>query len=112
MIKLNLDYKAKFDEAKEVNNQKAEITYSYIEAAVSKKYPDGLSGQLRRTWGRIQEKLDKAIESKTYKVELETAEKDFIRESFKDDKAKYPVGLAKHTLVFEDQFINKLTEEK
>lgn len=111
MSKLNLDYKIKLNEEELKNKDEvyANITASYLASCVTSKYEKGLEGQKRRTWGRIQRKIDEAIETKTYTLTLESAEQDFIEECFKD--AKFPVHLAKHTLTFEDDFIKKMDEK-
>lgn len=105
---LNLEYKLTLSdkELKDKNKVFSEITVSYISSSVEMKYKDGLEGQLRRLWGRIQRKMDEAIENKTYSIELENAEKDFIKNSFKE--AKFPAALAKHITFFEDAFIELL----
>lgn len=92
------------------SEQNSEITLDYISYAVNKKYPDGLDGQMRRIYGRIIKKIEDSIEKKTYKASFEEAEKDFIKKAF--NEAKYPPSIAKHVNTFEDEFINKLEEEK
>lgn len=111
-MKINLDYTFKYsdEELKKLDEVKSEVTIGYITNAINQKYKEGLEGQLRRTFGRIQRKLDAAIEDKTYTVNFEEAEKDFIKKAF--EEAKYPVNAAKYVDTFEDEFINKLYEEK
>lgn len=101
-MKINLEYGAVGGEP-ELSN--SELTLNYVGFAVSQTYKDGLDGQLRRIWGRIQRKFDEAIEAKTDVIELEEAEKDFILKSFKD--VKFPSGLAKFIVILEEE-INML----
>lgn len=77
------------------------LTSNYIDFAVSQQYPDGLQGQQRRIYGRIQRKMDDAIDNSLDEVELESAEVDFIREAFK--AAKFNSFLAKFVTVLEDE---------
>ena len=120
-MKLNIDYGTDMKQLNEARvargkpeitegEQNSDITFDYITYAVDKKYPEGLDGQMRRIYGRIVKKLEDAIEKKTYKVVFEEAEKDFIKKAF--NEAKYPVKVAKHVNVFEDEFINKLEDDK
>lgn len=90
-MKLSLDYNRPKSEG-QVSD--AELSVDYISYAVSQKYPQGLEGQLRRVWGRIQRKFDKAIEYKADEIELEEAEKDFIIKAF--NECKYPANTAKY----------------
>jgi hypothetical protein len=107
-MKLNLDYKFKYsdEELKKLDEVKANVTVNYIHIAVSQKYPDGLDGQLRRVWGRIQRKFDDAFISNQYDIVLEEAEKDFIKKAF--ETCKYPTNVATYVNLFEDEFINNL----
>lgn len=95
-MKVNFDYN--FKDTKE---SPQEITLSLITSAVSQKYEKGLEGQKRRIFGRIQRKLEEAIESKAEEIELEEAEKDFLRSAYKD--AKYPAVWSKNIIEFEDE---------
>ena len=59
-MNINLNYGLVFAEnEKPVSN--SEVTYNWITYAVSKKYPDGLKGQMLRVWGRLQRKFDDAV---------------------------------------------------
>jgi len=78
-----------------------ELTGDYITFAITSAYPEGLQGQLRRVFGRIQRKLDDAIETGKDDIELEEAEKDLIRDAF--GKARFAAHLSK--------YINTLEEE-
>lgn len=102
-MKINLDYGVRYDPSvKETDKTTAqELTYDYISHAVNSVYKDGLDGQSRRIWGRIQRKFESSIDEKKDGVELENAEKDFIRNAF--NKAKYPPQTAKFVSVLEGE---------
>lgn len=119
-IKINVDYKTDIAAINKLNQQEgfpevtkdesdAGLTLNYVRFAVEQKYEKGLEGQLRRIWGRIERKFEAAIEDKTYEVELEEAEKDFIKNTFAG--REYPVKLTKYINIFEDEFIDKLSEK-
>ena len=98
---INIDYKQPISKQGELRLSNSEITQNYIQYAVLQTYKDGLEGQLRRILGRIQRKLDEAIENKKDEIELEQAEIDFIKKSFKDIKT--PVELSKYFVLLEDE---------
>ncbi len=75
------------------------LTCDYLISAVNMKYREGLEGQLRRVFGRIQRKCDEAIEKKYDILELEDSEFDLIQECF--EEAKFPPVLAKYINVLE-----------
>lgn len=123
-LKLNLDYKvdteAKIaetikDEAgndkviqrdpttEEIDAQKADISKSYIEFAVTASYKDGLGNQFRKLYANIQNKIQEAIESKKYVVALENSEVKFIKDAFTDEKTKFTPKLAMYVTVLEDE---------
>lgn len=91
---LNIDYKRP-DDDKSISN--SQLTLDYINFAVNMKFKDGLEGQKKRIWGRLQRKLDEAQDI----VELESAEVDFIKDAFSED-LKVPPGLAKYFIILED----------
>ncbi len=96
-VLVNLDYKREQTKIDKDSNQ--ELTLSYIEFAVGTKYKDGMSGSQRRIFGRIQRKLDEAVEQKADYVDLEQAELDIIKASFKD--AKFPPTFSKYVVILE-----------
>lgn len=79
----------------------AEMTQDYINYAVHSTNPQGLDGQIRRVWGRIQRKIADAIEKKTFSVELEPKELDFVRKAFAE--CKFPAKLSRYVLVLEEE---------
>jgi len=105
-MKINIDYKMTEKENPEkISNQ--EITLNYLNYAVNSKYKNGLSGQMRRIWGRIQRKFDDNIEKD--EIELEKAEIDLIKKLFADD-VNFPGGSAKYLLDLEEE-IEKLGKD-
>ena len=102
-LKTDINYGTKSVEGqKQLSN--IELTANYIQFAVDSKYKDGLNGQIRRMYGRIQRKLDEAIEKETKKIELEDGEFEFLQDAVRD--SKFPTGLAKFVAVLEDE-LNK-----
>lgn len=65
------------------------------------KYRDGLEGQLRRIFGRIQRKCDDAVEKGYDVLELEDSEFDLIKDTFED--SKFPPVLSKYINVLEEE---------
>lgn len=104
---LNLDYKRK-DEAKEKMSD-AEITADYLEFAVRNVYEKGLEGQKRRIFGRLQRKMDAAIESKEYVIDIEQAEFDLIKKAF--NEATFDGALSKYVNVLDDYLESLKFEE-
>lgn len=104
---INLPYQTEAEKVKsDTKLSNSELTLDYLTYAVNQKYPNGLEGQLRRIWGRIQRTLDQAIEANDDGVVLETAEKEFILKAFKD--VKFPAKIAKFVIMLEDE-IDKFT---
>lgn len=101
-MKINIDYRRKIPaDFNDKVTSNSEITFSYIEYAVSSKHEKGLDSTLRRIWGRIQRKMEAAIEAQADDVELDAAEFDFIRKSVED--TKYPPAYSKYILILEDE---------
>lgn len=111
-FKINLDYKRKDPKPGEEKDylSNSELTQNYIEFAARSKYEKGLEGQLRRCFGRIQRKLDDAVDNKHDEVELEDAEIDFIVGIF-DNKVLMPTALAKYLSVLEDE-VDRVNAER
>ena len=123
ILKLNLDYKVdkdakikesvKGDDGKdtiverdptqeEIDDNKADISKSYIEYAVTASYAEGLNNQFRKMYANIQVKIQNAIDFKHYEVELEKSEVKFIQDAFRDEKTKFTPKLAMYVTVLED----------
>lgn len=99
---IDLDYKRpepKTEEDKKNFKTNPELTQDYIAYAVNLSYKDGLEGQLRRVYGRIQRKLDTALDENKPEVELEESELDFLDKAISN--SKFPVNIAKYVLVLE-----------
>lgn len=107
MLKIDIDYKVKsFKDSKQEEKTVAysDMSYNYVTYAVSKKYQDGLEGQLRRMWGRIQRKFEEAIDTKKGEVNLETNELEFIQKAF--NECKFPADVSHYVTLFEEE-LNK-----
>lgn len=100
-MKISLNY----NQPEGSKNTNSELTSDYINFAINSVHKDGVEGQLKRVVGRIQRKLDQAIEDKEDEVQLEEAEKDLIQKCF--EKVKVPPQLIKYWIVLEDE-IEKL----
>lgn len=100
-LKINLDYHipTSKDGTPQLSNR--ELTADYIEAAVSSTHPQGLEGQMRRTYGWVQRKLDDAINAGKDEIELEKAEQDLLRKSFSE--CKIPSRFAKYFVILEEE---------
>lgn len=105
-LNLNIDYKVPAKEKVE-DFSPVSLTVNYILFAVKQKYPEGLQGQLRRVWGRINRKLDAASEENAVtEIELEASEVDFIKGVF-TESVKFPAAASKYVMELED-VISKL----
>jgi energy-converting hydrogenase A subunit M len=98
-LKLEIDYKRKEEEVKQISN--VALSTDYIHYAVNQTYQKGLKGQMLRVWGRIQRKLDEAMDKNLPDIEVEQAELDFIKEAV--DKTEFPAGISKFVMVFQDE---------
>jgi hypothetical protein len=107
-IKLNLDYKLKFEEGKEPENidkEYSELSRGYIDFAVSASNASGLSGHDRRVFGRIQNLIDKAIEDKSYVIELDDKDHFFLKNCFMSEKTKFNATLSRYVILLEDEIL-------
>lgn len=96
-LKLNLDYKMPAASTQ----SSSEVTANYIDAAVASSHRDGLEGQMRRVFARLQRKIDTAIETGVYEVELEAAERDLLRKSF--NNCTISAALAKYFVILDSE---------
>lgn len=101
-LNLAIDYKhAKTDKD---NTPNEEITANYLRYFVNQKYPQGLQGQMMRIFGRLQVKLDDALEDGKKSITLDAAEVDFVKKIFKDEEdLKFPAGESKYFVKFMDE---------
>jgi hypothetical protein len=100
-LRIDLPYNRPAPKNGEDRVSDVELTDDYIGYAVNNVHKDGLEGQMRRIYGRIQRKIEEAIKSGAGEIELEQAEKDFLRKAFKD--CKVPSGISKFFVVLEDE---------
>lgn len=99
-LKVLLDYKAPESQNGDSPIRGTALTADYINHAVSSAHPQGLEGQQRRIYSRIQRKLDQAIDDGSEDIELEQAESDLLRKAF--EACKVPAAIAKYFVVLED----------
>lgn len=111
MLRLNLEYKR--DELTQAQKDQliaqgqkiltdSDLTVDYIGFAVNSVYPGGFdSGGQRRTYGRLQRKLDAALDAKVDEVEITPDELDFLKKIF-NSNPKFSPGLSKYVMVLED----------
>jgi hypothetical protein len=100
-MNINLNYKRTEQQKNEDKMSDSELTAHYLDLAASTAYREGLGGQQLRIFGRIQRKVDAAIEQGEDEVTLEEAEKDFLRKTF--EKCKVPAAISKFFMVLEDE---------
>jgi hypothetical protein len=108
MAKLNLavDYKLVGPDGKTgTPKDHGELSKGYIEYAVSAKYKDGLNGQLRRVYGRIQANIGTAIATEEYEIELDEKEVKFLKDAFSDEVTKFPASVAQYVVALEDAIL-------
>ena len=100
-MRINLEYNQPAPKEGETQLSNQELSEHYISLAVTNVHKEGLEGQERRIYGRIQRKLTDAIEGKVDTIELEEAEKDMLKKSFRT--AKFPAFLSKYIVILEDE---------
>lgn len=64
-----------------------------------------LSGSQGRMWGRIQLKLDDAIDSKSKSVSLDDSETDFLSGAI--ESTEFPIGYFRWTVLVQDALSEK-----
>jgi len=92
-LQLEIDYGRKEAQIKAMSN--VAVSQDYINFAVKQKYPQ-MDGQKLRMYGRLQRKLDRAVDENLPSVELEQAEVDLIKLAFRD--VKFDASLAKYVV--------------
>jgi hypothetical protein len=100
--KENKDGKAYTPE--ELSEGNAQLTNNYIETSVLLSNKDGLDSQFRRIWVKIQSKIQMALNSKDYVIELEQGEYDFIKNAILN--AKFNPTIAKYVVALEDAILS------
>lgn len=80
-----------------------QTTANIIAYAMESAYKEGFDGKgiQRRTYARIQRKIDKALEDEEItNIELEESEVDLIKKAI--DQAKFPPAWSKFVVLLED----------
>lgn len=98
-LNLNYQFPAATNGDRRLSNQ--ETTVSYLEGAVLSAHPQGIEGQQRRIWGRIQRALDYALDQDATEIEIEQAGLDFLKKTMKE--CKINPSLSKYFVVLEDE---------
>lgn len=104
-FKVNLKYNSK-DESTGAQ----QTTANFIIGAVHSKNEKGLDGDHRRIFGRIQDKLDDAIDNKLEYIDLERAEYDLIVRALKE--ARLPAIMSSNLVILEDELEDCLKRDK
>lgn len=106
-MKVNINYGRTPEMEAQSTNQS--LTRDYIEFQVQSAYPNMEGKEKVRTYGRIQRKLDEAVEKNSEEIVLEEAEKDMIKDCFKNPK--FPAQISKYAVKLLD-VVDSLDEKK
>lgn len=110
------DFKNKANEKGEVESNQ-ETFYNLALYAVNDTYSEEkntqqgtqristLSGSQGRVWGRIQRKIEEAMDKESKTIALETAEVEFLKKAF--ENAKFPIAWFKWSILVEDALDEK-----
>lgn len=93
-MKVNIDYGRTPEMEAQSSNQA--LTRDYMEFQVQQTFPNLEGKEQVRIYGRLQRKFDKAVDEKSEEINLEEAEKDFIKDAFKT--VKFPAQIAKYAV--------------
>jgi hypothetical protein len=105
-VKLPLKYKTETGK-KPIKVQ--EIFLNYLIISINSKYPQGLDGTYRRTFARLQNKFDEAIDKNLKTIDIESSELDLMKNAFQD--GKLPISFSSNALLMEES-IEKAEKEK
>ncbi len=83
MKKLNLDIDYQRPQKLVDEQSNIMVTSNYIQVTINNHFGN-LEGQKLRIYGRLQRKLDVALDTKEPVIDLEEAEVDLIKEAFKE----------------------------
>lgn len=104
-MNINLDYKR--PEPKPTDPPfptNAELTVEYITYATRIVYPQGFnSASKQRTFGRLQRKMDDALDSKSNEIDLADDEKEMLIDVFSKLEGRFPIELSKYVVVLMDE---------
>ena len=110
------DFKNKSNEKGEVESNQ-ETFYNLCLFAVSDTFSEvknsqqgeqkisTLSGSQGRVWGRIQRKIEDAMDKESKTITLETAEIELLKKAF--ENAKFPISWFKWSILIEDALDEK-----
>ena len=87
-----------------------EVFLNYLISAIHSKYKDGLDGSYRRTFARLQNKFDEAIDKDLKAIEVEQAELDLMKNAFQG--GKLPAIFSQNAMLMEDAIENASNEWK
>lgn len=104
-FKIKLDYKFKV----EIKEKPQETSQNLLSLAVHAKYPQGIDGAYRRTYNRIVNKIDTAIDTDAEFIELEKSEYYLIKNVI--GEAKVPVQFVQKYGILEESFESIKKEE-
>lgn len=106
-MKLSVEYKQPKPADGSEPESNIEITTNLIVYAVGKQYPEGLDGNgpVRRMYGRLQRKMDAALEAKENALDLEQGEIDMITKALSE--AKFPASWSRLVMQLEDALYSK-----
>ena len=85
-----------------------ELTLDYVTGVITAANKQGLEGQKRRIFSRIQRKLEEAIETKAESIDIEVAELDLLEKSF--EGAALPAQISKFICILEDE-VDRIRKE-
>lgn len=105
-LNLNIDYKRTKEDVAQISN--IELTISYLHFAVNSFYKE-MQGQMLRTWGRLQRKLDDASEKKSKSIDIEDAEYDLVNKA--SNEAKFPANLSKFIVVLQENLFEDVKKK-
>jgi len=103
-MKIDLNYKHIGDKASQ------EITFDILTFAVNKKFENGIPAEDRKLWGKVQDKLEIAIEKKGKEIDLTDEEQTFTEECFM--ACDYPAPWSRDINILEEEVAKPKKEVK
>lgn len=101
LLFININYKLSQEKKPADAMEGVDLTQFFVQHAVANTHKEGLEGQQRRIFGRIQRHLEDAIEAGEEFLKLQDAERDFLRKAV--EKCLVPAGLSMSFVLFEDE---------
>jgi len=104
-MNINLPYNLPRPEDKNAKvRSNPENTLEFIEAAANSVFEKGFdTGSQRRTFGRLQRKIDAAIEKEEDEIELAADEKDLLKEIFFKRNPQFFPNWSKYVVILEEE---------